>query len=55
MARAMGMDAEPVDTVASFEDAFGRACQADGPWLLDIDLAQFTPMEIRPQRPPRRN
>jgi acetolactate synthase I/II/III large subunit len=55
MARAMGMDAEPVDSVASFEDAFGRACQADGPWLLDIDLAQFTPMEIRPQRPPRRD
>ena len=24
------------------------------PWLLDIDLAHFTPMEIRPQRPPRR-
>jgi acetolactate synthase I/II/III large subunit len=55
MARAMGMDAEPVDSVESFEDAFGRACRADGPWLLDIDLARFTPMEIRPQRPPRRN
>jgi acetolactate synthase-1/2/3 large subunit len=55
MARAMGMDAEPVDSVESFEDAFGRACRADGPWLLDIDLAHFAPMEIRPQRPPRRN
>ncbi len=55
MARAMGMEAEPVDSVESFEDAFARACRADGPWLLDIDLTRFTPMEIRPQRPPRRN
>jgi acetolactate synthase-1/2/3 large subunit len=55
MARAMGMDAEPVDSIEAFEDVFGRACKADGPWLLDIDLTRFTPMEIRPQRPPRRN
>jgi acetolactate synthase-1/2/3 large subunit len=54
LARAMGMDAEKVDSVESFEDAFGRASVADAPWLLDIDLTRLAPMEVRPQRPPRR-
>jgi thiamine pyrophosphate-dependent acetolactate synthase large subunit-like protein len=49
----MGMEAEAVESVEAFEDAFGRACRADGPWLLDIDLARLAPMEIRPQRPRR--
>jgi acetolactate synthase I/II/III large subunit len=53
LARAMGMEAEAVESVEAFEDAFGRACRADGPWLLDIDLARLAPMEIRPQRPRR--
>ena len=55
LARAMGMEAERVDSVEAFDDVFGRACRDDGPWLLDIDLAGLAPMEIRPQRPPRRD
>jgi acetolactate synthase-1/2/3 large subunit len=55
LARAMGMQAESVDSVEAFEDVFGRACRDEGPWLVDIDLARLAPMEIRPQRPPRRD
>jgi acetolactate synthase I/II/III large subunit len=53
LARAMGMAAEAVDSVEEFEDVFGRAVRADGPWLIDIDITRLAPMEIRPQRPPR--
>jgi acetolactate synthase I/II/III large subunit len=53
LARAMGMEAEAVDSVEEFEDVFGRAVRADGPWLIDIDITRLAPMEIRPQRLPR--
>jgi acetolactate synthase-1/2/3 large subunit len=53
LARAMGMQADSVDSVEAFDDAFGRAVRADGPWLIDVDITRFAPMQIRPQRPPR--
>src|SRR5262245_64110827 len=53
LARAMGMEAEAVDSVDGFEVAFGRAVRADGQWLIVLDITRLAPMEIRPQRPPR--
>ena len=46
MAQSMGVPAERVQSVAEFEAAFDRAMDAQGPYLLDIDMEHFAPMEI---------
>ena len=44
VARAMGMHGETVQSAAEFHDAFARAVAAEGPVLLDIDMAALVPM-----------
>ena len=54
VARAMGVESEHVGTAAEFEAAFGRAIQADGPYLLDIDISNMpstSPVEWRKRSP----
>ena len=42
----MGLDAEAVRGVGSFEPAFARALARPGPTLLDIDLDSLAPMRF---------
>jgi acetolactate synthase-1/2/3 large subunit len=44
VAKGMGMASEAVHSAAEFRDAFGRAVQAEGPVLLDIDMTKLVPM-----------
>ncbi len=46
MANSMGVPAERVQSVAEFEAAFDTAMAADGPYLIDVDMEHFAPMEI---------
>ena len=40
----MGLESEPVGSAEEFEAAFGRAMEAEGPVLLDIDLGALEPI-----------
>lgn len=44
VAQAMGVPAEQVQGVAEFKQAFDRALDATGPYLLDIDMSALQPM-----------
>jgi acetolactate synthase-1/2/3 large subunit len=46
MAQSMGVQGERVCSVAEFESAFTTAMELDGPYLIDIDMEHFAPMEI---------
>jgi acetolactate synthase-1/2/3 large subunit len=46
MARSMGVPGQRVSSVAEFESAFDDAMAASGPYLIDIDMEHFAPMEI---------
>lgn len=46
VARGMGLTAESVADVDSFESAFQAAVERDGPTLLDIDLTALAPMSF---------
>jgi acetolactate synthase-1/2/3 large subunit len=46
VARGMGLVAEAVDGVESFETALGAAMDRPGPTLLEIDLAALAPMSF---------
>ncbi len=46
MAMSMGVPAERVHSVAEFETAFDTAIDTQGPYLIDIDMEHFAPMEI---------
>ena len=46
MAQSMGVPAQRVASVAEFETAFDAAMEAEGPYLIDIDMEHFAPMEI---------
>ncbi|MEM7080493.1 MAG: thiamine pyrophosphate-binding protein [Pseudomonadota bacterium] len=46
MANSMGVPAQRVSSVADFETAFDTAMEASGPYLIDIDMEHFAPMEI---------
>ena len=46
VAQGMGLDAEAVRGVGSFEPAFARALARPGPTLLDIDLDSLAPMRF---------
>ena len=46
MARSMGVPGIRVSSVDEFEKAFDAAMEEDGPYLIDIDMDQFDPMEI---------
>ena len=46
MANSMGVPAERVQSVAEFEAAFDKAMDVEGPYLIDVDMEHFAPMEI---------
>lgn len=46
MAQSMGVPGQRVQSVAEFEAAFDEAMEADGPYLIDVDMEHFAPMEI---------
>ena len=46
MARSMGVPAERVTSVAEFEAALDTAMATQGPYLIDVDMEHFAPMEI---------
>ncbi len=46
MAESMGVPGERVASVEAFSDAMDRALAADGPYLIDLDMEHFAPMEI---------
>ena len=46
MAESMGVPGERVASVETFSDAMDRALAADGPYLIDVDMEHFAPMEI---------
>ena len=46
MAESMGVPGERVACVEAFSDAMDRALAADGPYLIDVDMEHFAPMEI---------
>lgn len=46
MAQSMGVPAQRVKSVAEFEAAFDTAMDVDGPYLIDVDMEHFAPMEI---------
>ena len=54
IARAMGMEGEPVSSAAGFAPAFQRGVDAPGPYLLDIDMTKLAPMGGLGSPPPRR-
>jgi len=49
LAAAVGVPGEAVASSAEFPSAFTRGLEADGPYLLDIDLSNLAPMEVREQ------
>jgi acetolactate synthase I/II/III large subunit len=46
MAKSMGVPGQRVASVPEFEAAFDQAMAASGPYLIDIDMEHFAPMEI---------
>lgn len=46
MAKSMGVPAQRVKSVAEFEAAFDMAMATEGPYLIDVDMEHFAPMEI---------
>lgn len=46
MANSMGVPGERVQSVAEFEAAFDKAMAVEGPYMIDIDMEHFAPMEI---------
>ena len=46
MAQSMGVPGERVRSVAEFEMAMDTAMDTDGPYLIDVDMEHFEPMEI---------
>jgi acetolactate synthase-1/2/3 large subunit len=53
LAQAMGVPGEQVRGVDQFRSAFDRALEAQGPYLLDIDMSALHPMVAPPARPAR--
>jgi acetolactate synthase-1/2/3 large subunit len=46
MAESMGVPGRRVASVAEFEDALDAGMGAPGPYLIDVDMEQFAPMEL---------
>jgi acetolactate synthase I/II/III large subunit len=46
MAESMGVPGRRVGSVAEFEEALDAGMAAPGPYLIDIDMERFAPMEI---------
>jgi acetolactate synthase I/II/III large subunit len=46
MAHSMGVPGERVSSVAEFAAALDKAMATEGPYLIDVDMEHFAPMEI---------
>jgi acetolactate synthase-1/2/3 large subunit len=46
MAQSMGVPGLRVQSVAEFESALDKAMAVEGPFLIDVDMEHFAPMEI---------
>jgi len=46
MAQSLGVPSQRVQSVAEFEAAMELAVQTSGPYLIDVDMEHFAPMEI---------
>jgi acetolactate synthase-1/2/3 large subunit len=46
MAESMGVPGRRVGSVAEFEEALDAGMGAPGPYLIDVDMEQFAPMEL---------
>ena len=46
MAESMGVPGERVQSVAAFEQAVTKGLDSGGPYLIDVDMECFEPMEI---------
>jgi acetolactate synthase I/II/III large subunit len=46
LARSLGVPGERVKSPAEFAAAVDRAMAATGPYLIDVDMEHFKPMEI---------
>jgi acetolactate synthase-1/2/3 large subunit len=46
MAESMGVPGSRVRSVAEFEEALEKGFAQDGPYLIDVDMEHFAPMEI---------
>jgi acetolactate synthase-1/2/3 large subunit len=46
MAESMGVPGRRVQSVAEFEQALDSGMTAPGPYLIDVDMEQFAPMEL---------
>ena len=46
MAQSMGVPGERVASVAEFATALDTALSVQGPYLIDVDMEHFAPMEI---------
>jgi len=46
MAQSMGVSGTRVSSVEEFESALDSAMEHDGPYLIDVDMEHFAPMEI---------
>jgi len=51
MAHSMGVPAQRVKSVEEFENALETAIATRGPYLIDIDMEHFTPMEMMTRMP----
>ena len=46
MAESMGVPGRSAGSVSEFESALDEGMAAAGPYLIDIDMEQFAPMEV---------
>ena len=46
MAKSMGVPGERVQNVEGFSTALDTAMETAGPYLIDVDMEHFSPMEI---------
>lgn len=46
MAQSMGVPGRSAGSVSEFESALDEGMATDGPYLIDIDMEQFAPMEV---------
>ena len=46
MAQSMGVPGERVTDLDSFTRALDEGMQTEGPFLIDVDMTRFAPMEI---------
>ena len=46
MAESMGVPGKRVGSVEEFEAALEQGLARQGPYLIDVDMEQFAPMEI---------